>query len=201
MTSPTRWTWVWVNSGSWWWTGRPGVLQFMGLQRVGHNWATEMNWTELKSHKNPNINAPSTSMCLGLIIGVRTIPAVELGNSLFCPRNLNISFNPQSFFSPHCIKLLYQGLHQVTWIDAPGLCHNPSSPHSQRLDLIWRSWDWQTHVHAHTKGGAGPGISPPTFHPILFLLSQAPKEPAHTFTSLSHSGKEHACLFQLGMSL
>ena len=34
----------WVNSGSWWWTGRPGVLQFMGLQRVGHDWATELNW-------------------------------------------------------------------------------------------------------------------------------------------------------------
>ena len=36
---------VWVNSGSWWWTGRPGVLQFMGSQRVGHDWATELNWT------------------------------------------------------------------------------------------------------------------------------------------------------------
>ena len=48
MASPTRWTWVWVNSGSWWWTGRPGVLGFMGSQRVGHDWATELNWTELK---------------------------------------------------------------------------------------------------------------------------------------------------------
>ena len=37
----------WVSSRSWWWTGRPGVLQFMGSQRVGHDWATEMNWTEL----------------------------------------------------------------------------------------------------------------------------------------------------------
>ena len=43
MASPTRWTWVWVNSGSWWWTGRPDVLRFMGLQRVGHDWATELN--------------------------------------------------------------------------------------------------------------------------------------------------------------
>ena len=42
----TRWTWVWVNSRSWWWTGRPVVLQSMGLQRVGHDWATELNWTE-----------------------------------------------------------------------------------------------------------------------------------------------------------
>ena len=46
MASLTRWTWVWVNSGSWWWTGRPGVLWFTGLQRVGHDWATELNWTD-----------------------------------------------------------------------------------------------------------------------------------------------------------
>ena len=46
MASPTRWTWVWVNSGRWWWTGRPGVLRFMGLQRVRHYWAAELNWTE-----------------------------------------------------------------------------------------------------------------------------------------------------------
>ena len=43
MASPTRWTWVWVNSGSWWWTGRPGVLRFMGSQRAGHEWTTELN--------------------------------------------------------------------------------------------------------------------------------------------------------------
>ena len=47
MASPTRWTWVWVNSRSWWWTGRPVVLQFMGSQRVGHDWMTELNWTEM----------------------------------------------------------------------------------------------------------------------------------------------------------
>ena len=44
MASWTRWTWVWVNSGSWWWTGRPGVLQLMGSQRVRHTWVTELNW-------------------------------------------------------------------------------------------------------------------------------------------------------------
>ena len=38
--------WVWVNSGSWWWTGRPGMLRFMGSQRVGHNWATKLNWPD-----------------------------------------------------------------------------------------------------------------------------------------------------------
>ena len=51
MASPIQWTWVWVNSGSWWWTGRPGMLWFMWLQRVRHDWATELNWTDEKSHR------------------------------------------------------------------------------------------------------------------------------------------------------
>ena len=58
MASLTRWTWVWVNSGSWWWTGRPGVLQFMGSQRVGHDWATEMNWIKEIKPVNPKGNQP-----------------------------------------------------------------------------------------------------------------------------------------------
>ena len=44
MASPTQWTWVWVNSGILWWTGRSVVLRFMGSQRVRHNWVTELNW-------------------------------------------------------------------------------------------------------------------------------------------------------------
>ena len=50
MASLTHWTWVWINSRCWWWTGRPGVLQFIGSQRVGHDWATELTeliWTLL----------------------------------------------------------------------------------------------------------------------------------------------------------
>ena len=47
MASWTWWTWVWENSRRRWWTGRPGALRFMGSQRVGHDWATELNWTEL----------------------------------------------------------------------------------------------------------------------------------------------------------
>ena len=55
MASPTQRTWVWVNSRSWWWTGRPGVLWFMGFQRVRHDWATELNWTEWYIKTNQNI--------------------------------------------------------------------------------------------------------------------------------------------------
>ena len=47
MASPTQWTWVWVNSGSWWWAGKPGVLQSMRSQKVWHSWATELNWTDM----------------------------------------------------------------------------------------------------------------------------------------------------------
>ena len=49
LASSTWRTWVWVNSGSWWWTGRPGMLQFMGSQRVGHDWAIELNWTNISN--------------------------------------------------------------------------------------------------------------------------------------------------------
>ena len=68
MASPTQWTWVWVDSRSWWWTGRPGVLQSMGSQRVGHDWATEMNWKNKEYH----------GFCLG--IKVYKDRLVKLGN-------------------------------------------------------------------------------------------------------------------------
>ena len=63
MASLTRWTWVWVNSGSWWWTGRPGVLWFMGSQRVGHDWATELNWTDLNNCMGQFLQSLSLLVC------------------------------------------------------------------------------------------------------------------------------------------
>ena len=52
MASLTRWTWVWASSRSWWWTGRPGVLQSMGSQRAKHHWATELNQSQLLASKD-----------------------------------------------------------------------------------------------------------------------------------------------------
>ena len=73
MASLTQWTWVWVDSRSWWWTGRPGVLQFMGLQRVRHHWATELNWMIMKCLSRcfifPVFVELSLSICGGLIPG------------------------------------------------------------------------------------------------------------------------------------
>ena len=57
MAPPTRWTWVWVNSGNWWWTERLGVLWFMGSQRVRHDRATELSWTELIAQIVKNLPA------------------------------------------------------------------------------------------------------------------------------------------------
>ena len=53
MASLTQWRWVWVNSGNWWWTGRTGVLWSIGSQRVGHDWATELNWTDTILKEGP----------------------------------------------------------------------------------------------------------------------------------------------------
>ena len=65
--SPTQWTWVWVDSRSWWWTGRPGVLRFMGSQRVGHDWATELNWTE-ESVYLFNLYTNQIQICLQILV-------------------------------------------------------------------------------------------------------------------------------------
>ena len=73
MASLTRWTWVWVNSGSWWWTGRPGMLRFMGWQRVRHDWATEMNWTELNWMMNKLWRHQLTHLPLSCVRPVVTI--------------------------------------------------------------------------------------------------------------------------------
>ena len=60
----TRWTWVWVSSGSWWWTRKPGMLQSMGSQRVRHNWMTELNWTNL-------INLVESSVIMNLKCSIK----------------------------------------------------------------------------------------------------------------------------------
>ena len=64
MTSVTRWAWVCINSGSWWWTGRPGVLGFMGSQRVRHDWATELNWSTQTKGTFLHLDYPSSSILL-----------------------------------------------------------------------------------------------------------------------------------------
>ena len=71
MASPARWTWVWAGPGSWWWTGKPGVLQSMGPQRVRHDWGTELNWgafcqkstRKQNTLRDSNISASKVERC------------------------------------------------------------------------------------------------------------------------------------------
>ena len=73
MASPTQWKWVWVGSGCWWWTGRPGVLWFMGLQRVGHDLVTELNWNDYTFFpwQNPNKHFDQSNICFILKIPLK----------------------------------------------------------------------------------------------------------------------------------
>ena len=88
MASLTRWTWVWVHSRSWWWTWRPGVLWFMGSQRVGNDWATELNWL------NWSINYPIQQQIW------RWMAKDSFSNSIMLPRVLQaLSTHSSTIFS------------------------------------------------------------------------------------------------------
>ena len=63
VASPTLWTWVWVNSGNWWWTGRPGMLWFLGSERVGHYWVTALNCTELSDEESKDLKLKHFIFC------------------------------------------------------------------------------------------------------------------------------------------
>ena len=79
MASPTQRAWVWVNSGSWWWTGRPSVLQSMGSQRVGHNWVTELtelNWAGKISCAPQTFLLPQTVLGWGLWLWLHILTQV-----------------------------------------------------------------------------------------------------------------------------
>ena len=66
MASPTRWTWVWVNSGSWWWTGSPCVLRFIGSH--SRTRLSELNWSTSKPMNLPNYLHSTTPFHSQLII-------------------------------------------------------------------------------------------------------------------------------------
>ena len=119
MVTPTQWTWVWLESGSWWWTGRPGVLRFMELQRVAHEWATELNWTEQNRHATaaasfvsdsvwPHRRQPTRLLCsqdsLGknTAVGCHFLLQQDRHNELQSLRNIcfaSLDFNFQNLYN------------------------------------------------------------------------------------------------------
>ena len=122
MASPTWWTWVWVNSRSWWWTGRPGMLQSMGLQRVGHNWATELNWTSLihYSFLNPGKTITSEKYAQQFNETLRKLqcPQLELVH-----RKGLILLHDNSW--PHVVQPMLQRLNKLSSEVLPHLLYSP----------------------------------------------------------------------------
>ena len=192
MASPTRWTWVSVNSRSWWWTGRPGVLQFMGSQRVWHDWETELNWTGPSIRHPLNLimgfpggtvvkNLPANCKNPGSIPGSRRSPVVGNSNPLqySCLENLHgqrsnwtYTHKPNNNNWPHASPFFkwFQSVKSLSHVQLfATLCWDCSTPgfpvYHQLLELA------QTHVHC-----TGDAIQPS--HPW-----SSPSPPAF---SLSH---------------
>ena len=105
MASPTRWTWVWVNSWSWWWTQRTGMLRFMGSQRVGHDWVTELSRTKLGDLRSkwclivcndlgrPNLRMISWSSFFFFFLTTSSAFSVQVGKPSIHPVNVSIMAN------------------------------------------------------------------------------------------------------------
>ena len=112
MASPTRRTWVWMDSGSCWWTGRPGMLWFMRSQRVGHDWVTELNWTELclKVWDKPTCHFSLTVRSLML-------PHVSYSFVFIIIRHISFTFLNFDYWSPfpspYTCPLAFLSIHSL----------------------------------------------------------------------------------------
>ena len=133
MASWIRWTWVWVNSRNWWWTGKPDVLQSMGSQRVIHNWATELIWTE--PGKSFYTIPSTTNKC---------VLSFEKPMSLFFFFNFILFLTFLFRYSSHIINCIQFSsvAHSCPTLCDPMDCSTSGFPvHHQLLELA------QTHAH------------------------------------------------------
>ena len=139
MASPIQWAWVWVNYRSWWWTGRPGVLQSIGSQRVGHDWVTELNWTELLT-------------CI--IINNHTFSSVQFSSvTQACP-TLCDPMNRSTPGLPVHHQLLESTQTHVHWVgDAIQLSYPLSSPSPPSLNPSQHQglFQWVSSLHQVDK--------------------------------------------------
>ena len=138
MVSQTWWTWVWVNSGSWWWTGRPGVLQFMGLQRVRHDWATELNWTVLIFSFNSLETVSFSNLNICLRAGLK-----PKSNTCAAFKTLSIDCFPlphilEKAMAPYSSTLAWK----IPWMEEPGRL--------QSMGLLRVRYDWATSLSLFT---------------------------------------------------
>ena len=128
MVSPTQWTWVWVNSKCWWWTGRPGMLQSMGSQGVRHDWANELNWSSVRGRQlltlplSPKHPLPSLTVQQLAILSFKPCPRVTPGevgttsSSLPAPKSkvTTLFHLPLQTCLVHCVTYLHSFLCHIS---------------------------------------------------------------------------------------
>ena len=132
-----RWTWVWVNSGSWWWTGRPGVLRFMGSRRVGHNWATELTECWFYSSSQPLIQ----SFDFSCFCHVCALPSLNLNSgwvSLIFEKEMLLKYLWSMFFGNKGSAKFCNGMLYPVWRSQPSCLLGVLVP--AVFSLSWDSW-------------------------------------------------------------
>ena len=146
MASPTQWTWVWVDSGSWLWTGKPGMLWFIGLQRVGHDWATELNWCSLQWKCRVLTTGPSGKPHCQFIFN-RLIFRGSLGSLQYQAeaQRSPIYSVPHTFIASPIISIPHQSSTFVR-IDKPILMHHCNPVCSLYLGLLLILHTLHTHL-------------------------------------------------------
>ena len=124
MTSLTQWTWVWASSRSWWWKGKPGMLQSLGSQRVGHDWATELNWilkirifSVISMLFRARVRFHLISLYGPLPITFLGFPSGSVGKELACKRHRRRGFNSWVGMIPWSRKW------QPRWVFLPEKSH------------------------------------------------------------------------------
>ena len=115
MASPTRWAWVWINSGSWWWTGRPGVLRFMGLQRVGHDWVTELMLLPRLGYCKQCCNEHWVS-CIHIIFVGLWVYNLYAGRARWSLVPAIVSFNTTFALSKNVCLICYKESPDLDWL-------------------------------------------------------------------------------------
>ena len=157
----TRRTWVWASSGSWWWTGKPGMLQFMGSQRVWHDWATELSWTGLYLLEVSHCSVAKLCLTLqphGLQHARLPCPSTtpracsnSCSSSWWCHPTISFLSSP----SPPAFNLFqHQGLFQ--WL-------NSSHQVAKVLELQHQSFQWIFRADFLYEGLVGSSCSPRDF--------------------------------------
>ena len=123
MASPTWWTWVWVGSRSWWWTGRSGVLQSMGSQKVRHDWMTELNWMQfqpwrwkpLPGYEQTQVTAHTLlgASAAWSFLGIHDLRPISLGE-------LSLHLRPKQYPNRHLLPQALPSSSQM-WLPYPPL--------------------------------------------------------------------------------